>query len=268
MPAPAGIPGPGVNWTPACAGVTNAGNAMTPLKDHAIVLRLTEYSETSQIVTLLAAERGLLRLIAKGARRSTRQRFATGLDLLERGELGYVPARGDAQLGTLTDWHQRETYGGLRRELVRLQAALYAIELVAGLLEEDDPHPELYPALERLLTGLSGADAPAELVPTFQAALLRAIGYAPNLQECVSCNRAVQPGPVVYFSAASGGALCRDCEAPYVEKRLVPRGLVGQRPPEGDARAWFDLLDYYLSYVAGRRFKTAATLGRLLGAET
>lgn len=237
---------------------------MSTLKDEAIVIRLTEYSETSQIATLFSAAGGLLRLIAKGARRSTRQRFSAGLDLLERGELGYVPPRGDAQLGTLTDWTQRASYTGLRRDLLRSYGGLYAAELVAGLTEEHDPHADLYAAFAATLDGLETADAPAGLVPRFQLALLRSIGYAPELERCTSCNRAVRASGPVFFSPTTGGLLCRDCEMHYFDKFRVPDGVLRATPDTGNAAAWFELLDRHLSHIAGKRFKTAAELGRLL----
>jgi len=237
---------------------------MGPLKDLAVVLRLTDYSETSQIATLFGAEQGLLRVIAKGARRGTKTRFATGLDLLELGEIGFVPARGDAQLGTLTDWTQRETFTGVRRELVRLYGAMYATELIAALTEEADPHPELFDALLKLLRGLAGPPPAAPQIPIFQFALLAAIGYEPMLDACVSCQRPIPRGTPVYFSAGAGGFLCRDCEVTHVEKWHVSPRLVGTTVGSGVPSAWFDLLDYHLTHIAGRRFKTAPELARLL----
>jgi len=232
--------------------------------DQAVVLRLTEYSETSQIVTLFSAAHGLVRLIAKGARRSTKKQFATGLDLLELGEVCYLPPRGDAQLGTLTEWVQRDTFAGLRRELLRLHGALYAIELVSYLTEELDPHPELFAALVALLRGLAGPEAAEPLLPRFQLDLLRAIGYEPNLAECVDCHRAVRPGGLAFFSAQAGGLICRDCEPHHVEKRRLEAGLLGAQG--ADPRAWFELLDYHLTHTAGKRFQTAAAVLRLLEA--
>jgi DNA repair protein RecO (recombination protein O) len=238
---------------------------VTPLKDEAVVVRLTEFSETSQIVSLFSAAHGLLRLIAKGARRSTKTRFAAGLDLLELGEVGFLMPRGDAQLGTLTDWAQRDTFGGVRRELIRLYGALYAVELVAALTEEADPHPELFEALVGTLRALAGEGPAAPGIPAFQSDLLQAIGYAPNLAECVSCRRPVGRGGPVFFSGGAGGLLCRDCEGHYPEKWRVSPRMVGTTPRTGDPRDWFELFDYHLTYIAGRRFKTAAELAGLLG---
>jgi DNA repair protein RecO (recombination protein O) len=229
-------------------------------QDQAIVLRLTEYSETSQIVTLFTAQRGLVRLIAKGARRGTAKRFAVGLDGLEYGDLSYVPARGDAQLGTLTEWKQRDAFADLRRELGRLYGGLYAAELVAALTEELDPHPTLFAALLRTLTSLAGPADPPVVLACFQADLLIALGYAPNLEQCVGCGKRRPRGAAPYFSATAGGLLCRDCELHYVEKRRLPPGLLDTTPATGDARAWFTLQNYHLTHLLGRPPRTAAVL--------
>lgn len=244
--------------------LAGAETRMSPQKDQAVVVRLTDYSETSQIVSLFSAGHGQLRLIAKGVRRSTKKRFAAGLDLLELGEVGFLPPRGDAQLGTLTDWVQRETFAGVRRELLRLYGALYAVELVAALTEEADPHPGLFSSLVKTLGALAGAAPAAAAVPAYQMDLLRAIGYAPDLERCVSCRGVIQRNRPVFFSAGAGGLLCRDCEPHHVEKlRVLPR-LIGTTPQTGDPAAWFELLDYHLRYVAGRKFKTAVPLAAQL----
>jgi DNA repair protein RecO len=237
---------------------------MSHLRDDAIVLRLTEYSETSQIATLFTRAAGHTRLIAKGARRSTKTRFAAGLDVLEHGTVQYLPPRGDAQLGTLTEWVQRDTFSGLRRELLRLHIAWYAVELTAGLTEPGDAHESLYDGLLQLLQGLASDADPPRAVVSFQSALLEAIGYAPNVNTCVVSQQPLDRSSPVYFSSEAGGLVSRDHEAAYVEKRRVPSELIGTTPRTGPPDVWFDLLDYHLTHIAGRRFKTADGLARLL----
>jgi DNA repair protein RecO (recombination protein O) len=234
-------------------------------QDQAVTLRLTEFSETSQIATLFTADHGLLRLIAKGARRSTRTRFAPGLDLLELGDLAFSPARGDARLGTLTEWRQRQAFIGLRREPLRLHAGLYAIELVAALTEEGDPHPTLFQALVHLLAKLAGPGPAEPQIPIFQTALLHAIGYLPTFDRCAACQRPPPRRGVLHFSAEAGGLLCRDCEGPYIDKQRMDSRLVGTTPETGPPMAWFTLLDYHLTQIAGQRFKTATALSEMLG---
>ena len=54
---------------------------MTAIKDEAIVLRRLDYSETSQVLAFFTRDHGPRRLIAKGVKRSTKKKFATGIDL-------------------------------------------------------------------------------------------------------------------------------------------------------------------------------------------
>lgn len=224
---------------------------MPAITDQAVVLRRIEFSESSQILALFGRASGQLRLIAKGARRSTKQRFAAGIDLLELGELSYVPARDGAELGTLTEWVQRDTFVGLRSSLLALHGAMYAAELTGGLTEVQDPHPGLFDALVGLLRELSGGGAAPAAIVRFVVALLREVGYVPELAACVDCRRPIA-GAVAYFSSRAGGILCRDCEMHHVEKRRLPHGLLGRSPDEAPL-AWFELLDYHVTSVLGRR---------------
>ena len=236
-------------------------------RDHAIVLRLTEYSESSQIATLFAADHGLLRLIAKGIRRGTATRFAVGLDLLESGDVQYTPARGDATLGTLTDWTQRAAFAGLRAGLAGVYGGQYAAELTAALTEEGDPHRSLFDALHRLLTDLTDGQCPTPALARFQFELLESIGYGPSLDRCTSCQNAPPADQPAYFSTAAGGLVCRDCEVHYVEKRDLPAACRWGEPPAGDSLAWFDLLAYHIRNLLGHEPKAFAALATTLRRE-
>lgn len=233
---------------------------MSAVRDVAVVLKLTEFMETSQVVTLFGEQGGQLRLMARGARRGTKSRFAAGLDLLERGELTYLPPRPDAGLGTLTEWRQLDAAAGLRRSLGSLYGGLYAAECVTALTQEHDPHPGLFAALVKLL-GRLGASADAEAaaaIVEFQHALLREVGFSPVLDRCVACGRRPAARGTAFFSSAAGGVLCRDCEMHHAEKRRMP-GL-GRADGALPATEWFDLLDYHVAHVAGRAMHSSATL--------
>lgn len=213
---------------------------MSLVNDEAVVLRLSDFSETSQVATLLSRRHGKLRLLAKGARRSTKERFVPGLDLLEWGDVLYRPARGDGQLGTLAEWKQRELFLGLRDSLAAAQFAQYAAEITTMLVAEDDPHATLFEALLTLLGGLAGEDAaggqrdagslerrqrPASSADTrstlvfarrlvgYQQTLISEIGLMPQLDACVACGRERAAGRAAYFSPKSGGVICRSCAA-------------------------------------------------------
>src|SRR6476469_6236466 len=107
-------------------------------RDRCICLRKTEYSETSQIVTLFSRGHGVFRAIAKGAHRRTKagaSKFDGGMDFLEVGDAVFIydPAK---DLGTLTEWSLREGHLGIRKSLRGIYLAFYAGELVSRLIEE------------------------------------------------------------------------------------------------------------------------------------
>ena len=81
---------------------------MPLVRDRSICLRVTEFSETSQVVTLLSREHGLVRAIAKGAHRKTKagaSKFDGGMDFLEVGEAVFTHDVAK-DLAILTEWQE------------------------------------------------------------------------------------------------------------------------------------------------------------------
>ncbi len=232
---------------------------MPVITDQAIVLRRVEYSETSQVLVLFGRQHGKMRVIAKGIKRSTKTRFATAVDLLEVGQVAAsVRTPRQQELAILTEWKQTLSLMALRQSLPRIYAAQYGAEITAGLTEDWDPHPELYDALQRLLGDLAEPGDPLSAVAAFMSTLLVCVGSAPQFHACVSCRRSVPAGQPVHFSSSEGGLVCRDCEASFVEKHSVsPAALAvlqGRRSQQPRAfRDVFDILDYHISHLMGRR---------------
>jgi DNA repair protein RecO (recombination protein O) len=185
---------------------------MPLVRDRCLCLRKVEYSETSQILALLSREQGLFRAIAKGAHRRTKagaSKFDGGVDLLDLGEAVFThdPAR---DLATLTEWHLIDGHLHLRNNLRAIYLAQYAAELTASLLEEHDPHPQLFDRLEQTLQSLS-SDRIEETFLTFELDLLRETGYLPGLEGCVSCGQEIDFRTAYAFSASRGGIICSIC---------------------------------------------------------
>ena len=182
--------------------------------DRCICVRKFEYSETSQILSLLTREHGLLRVIAKGAHRRTKagsSRFDGGIDLLDCGHGLFTDDPG-RELALLTEWKLSAGNLELRENLRALYLGLYAAELVSLLIEEHDSHPEVFDRLEALLKDLA-APALEESFLAFELDLLRDAGFSPHLNACVACGKAAADREAAYFSASRGGIICRDCES-------------------------------------------------------
>lgn len=236
---------------------------MPIVSDHALVIRLTEYSETSQIVTLFARQHGQVRLIGKGLRRGTRTRPAVGLDLLEAGEAAFVPAREHAGLGVLTEWLQAESFGGLRRSLPRLYGGLYLAELLATLTVEADANPALYDHALGTLHALADQAPVAETIVAFQRSMLEDIGFQPNLEGCVICGKSRPAGRAASFSPQAGGLLCASCAPRHTDRMRVSAAVLDQ-PLAAHAREWLALLHHHLRHLAGREIRTGLVLSDAL----
>ena len=195
--------------------------------DRCICLRKVEYSETSQILLLLARRHGLMRVIAKGAHRTTKagaSKFGGGIDLIDIGEAVFTLDL-EKQLGTLTEWKLQEGHLELRLNLRAMYLAQYAAELISFLIEEHDPHPELYDRLEQTLGDLA-TPRQEEAFLAFELDLLRETGYLAELSACVSCSAEVSDRGPVYFSPQRGGVVCRQCEAVVPDRLGVDNRLL------------------------------------------
>jgi DNA repair protein RecO (recombination protein O) len=194
-------------------------------KDTAICIRTTDYSETSQIVTLFTRTTGKISAIAKGSKRP-KSAFDGPLEVLSCGEIVFSDSSRE-RLATLTEFQQKPAFADLANNLFALNCCLFGAELVNSLTHDYDPHPELF---DSFLQFLQNANKHQEhrkvlaLLVLFQLTLLREIGLMPILNACVNCktpychSRASGNPPQAYFSSSANGLICGDCEASFPDK--------------------------------------------------
>jgi DNA repair protein RecO (recombination protein O) len=195
--------------------------------DLCICLRKFEYSETSQILTLIGRQRGIVRVIAKGAHRKTKagaSKFDGGIDLMDLGQavMSIDPAR---EMGTLTEWKLTGAPRELRASLRAIYLGLSACEIVATLIEEHDPHPDAFDLLSTSLNELR-AERVEQTYLAFVIDLLEAAGYLPELTACVSCGKPVADQQRISFSPRRGGVVCADCETPITDRMTIDARLL------------------------------------------
>src|SRR5260370_38820093 len=122
-----------------------------PEKATALVLRTTDWSETSRIATLWTRELRKVAVRAKGRRR-LKSNFESALDLLTVCSIVLL-RKSSGSLDLLTEARVVERFPRLRSDLTALYAAYYIAELLSDWTEEYDPHPSLFDeALEALRT--------------------------------------------------------------------------------------------------------------------
>src|SRR5512147_2067986 len=154
-------------------------------KDRAICIRVVDYSETSQVVTLFGRAAGKIRAIAKGSKR-LKSSFEGPIEPLSFGAIVFSGAHKD-KLATLTEFQPQPVRGEVRRNLAALHSALFAAELLDLLTEEYDPHPELFDHflsfLQDIEEGKAGPDRRDIMIRLilFQFVLLHEVGLQPVL---------------------------------------------------------------------------------------
>jgi DNA repair protein RecO (recombination protein O) len=198
-------------------------------KDTAICIRATDFSETSQILTLFTRAAGKISVIAKGSKRP-KSAFDGPIEVFSYGRIVFSDSTRE-KLATLTEFQQQPGLADLANNLFALNCCLFGAELVNGLTNEYDPHPELF---DSFLQFLQNANEHREssiehrkalsLLILFQLTLLREIGLMPILNACANCktpychSRASGNPPQAYFSSSANGLICRDCEASFPDK--------------------------------------------------
>jgi len=182
---------------------------MPSYRAEALVLRTHKLGEADRIITLLTRERGKVRAVAKGVRR-TRSKFGARLEPFSRVEL--LVAEGK-NLDIITQAESLNAYGqDLAINYSLWTAGQTMLEIADRLSSEEAVANEAhYLLLVGALRTLVSGEHEASLV--MDAYLLRAMsmaGYEPSLEACVVCGDASAP----FFHVATGGALCAEHRVP------------------------------------------------------
>lgn len=198
-------------------------------KDVAICIRATDFSETSQVLTLFTKATGKINSIAKGSKRP-KSPFDGPIELFSHGNIVFADSNRD-KLATLTEFQQQTAFAGLSGNLFALNCALFAAELVNNLTDDYDPHPKLFDSFLQFLRNtnemrdtLHASRDTLALLILFQLSLLKEIGLIPIFDYCANCktpychSRASGNLSQFYFSSSANGLICKDCEAGFPDR--------------------------------------------------
>lgn len=200
---------------------------MPSYRAEAIVLRTQKLGEADRIITLLTRERGKVRAVAKGVRR-TKSKFGARLEPFSRVDLLVFAGK---NLDIITQAESLNSYGqDLALDYSLWTAGQTMLETADRLSPEESISVESqYLLLVGALRTLVSGEHAASLV--LDAYLLRSLsmaGYSPSLDACITCGTAgVQP----FFHVATGGALCvahrvPGSVAPRTESVLLMQALL------------------------------------------
>ncbi|MCH7225993.1 DNA repair protein RecO [Haloferula sp. A504] len=155
-----------------------------------ILVRLTKLTDTSFIVHWFTEDAGLIKTVAKGARRP-KSPFAGKLDLFFSSEVHWTRAR-RGELHTLREAEPRHLREGIRRDYKSALLAGYFCRLLETAVEREHPEPALHDLLRRGLDHVDTSGASAKALRHFESELARLLGLgrekrqaAPALREAL-----------------------------------------------------------------------------------
>jgi DNA repair protein RecO (recombination protein O) len=184
---------------------------------NAVVLKRTDVGEADRLLTLLTAERGKLKVVAKGARKPSARK--TGhVELFNHATMLIHVGR---DLDIVTQADTLDAFLPVRDDLDRLSYAYYFAELVDRFVEGEGEHPEIFELVLDALHWLESAERLPRTARYFELQLLDALGYRPQLYRCVNCGADLAPEEN-FFSPEGGGILNPPCRDIYRDAVSIP----------------------------------------------
>lgn len=215
---------------------------MTVYKGRVLTLRCGDFSETSQVVSLLSREAGCVRCLAKGSKRP-RNPFGGPLDRWTLGQAVWS-LRDPNRLGTLMELYEQERFDGLRANLPAFFGASGVTEMILALVPEVEPQPEAFDLAVETFRHLAESHPAATQAITFAFAwrLVAVLGYGGDLAHCAGC------GAALAMDTEDG---IRNAEYGKPDAPRPPPGPEAAGPPRPDPGAPFRIpnSEFRVSYL-------------------
>jgi DNA repair protein RecO (recombination protein O) len=181
------------------------------LKDsEAIILRTHKLAEADKIVIFLSRRSGLVRGVARGARR-LKSRFGAGLEPFTRVRISWAEKE-ERELVSISQVEIEQSYFNLssRPEVVAVLEQMSAHTLLFAQPHQTDER--LYRMVLACVEALKSGPEMAEAVMTyFELWLLKLSGFLPDLSSCGPCGRELFHARAGVKAGADGVLYCAAC---------------------------------------------------------
>jgi DNA repair protein RecO (recombination protein O) len=182
---------------------------MTSHISPAIIMRIKEFGESDLLVSFFTRDKGRLKGVAKGARRS-RRRFANCLDLFCLANIEYE-LKGKSDLYFLHSGKLVHAFPALRSNFSSLSLASYMIELTEILFPPQVTDRKMFELLKNSFLGLSEGAKNDRLRVIFEAKAMALGGYGIDFDKCCNCRRPYTGEGRAVFLPSRGGISCLRC---------------------------------------------------------
>jgi DNA repair protein RecO (recombination protein O) len=241
-------------------------------KTEAIIISSMNLGEADKLVTFFSLDRGMLKGVAKNARKSFK-RFGAGLESFTFCRL-HLYEREHQELARIESTDIIEQHSAISADLGRAAAGAVMIELVREMAPLGERNAPAFLLLSHVLHLLDQGEDPAFLLRIFEIKFLSLLGYQPRLDHCLSCG--APPKGEMIFESMKGGVLCPDCVVSSGDPQVrLSSGAVGfyyqslrmemdkvcrLKPSAGIMRELDQAFSTHTFHILGKRLKSVEFL--------
>lgn len=181
------------------------------VETEALVLRTYPLLDADKIVVALTLDDGLVRGVAKGAKR-LKSRFGSGLEPFSVIRLSYYKKE-ERELVTIASIDLESSYFGIASDPDFLKAFSYAAELLSSFAPPHEKNERLYKMTRVCLEAAANGCDHSAVIMYFEIWLLKLGGFLPSWERCTRCGRDLTAGETVSleadFAVSCGGCTPR-----------------------------------------------------------
>jgi DNA repair protein RecO (recombination protein O) len=193
---------------------------MNLIETEGLVLKSYSLAEADKIVVFLTRDNGLIRGVAKGARR-LKSRFGGSLEPFSVVRLTYFQKE-EKELVSIKNCEIIKSFFGKAGHPEILRKFSYITELLNGFAPPSDPNERLY-RMARVWLEAAG-DRPENLdqmIFYFELWLLKLGGYLPSWEKCNVCKKVLEGGSS-FTLQANFELVCCNCKSTRNAQRSAP----------------------------------------------
>lgn len=169
-----------------------------------IIISELSYGETSKIINILTKEKGIIGIIAKGAKqlksdlRSVSERLTYG-----KFNIYYKQDK----LSTLISVDVIDTFKNIKKDLKKISYATFLIDLSEQVYKQNQ-REEIYDLLIESLIKINSGFNEIVITNIIELKYLDFLGVMPIIDACSICG---STNNIVTINATSGGYICQNC---------------------------------------------------------
>lgn len=167
-----------------------------------IVIKINNLGEADRIVTLITPNFGLVRGVARSARK-TGSKLGGHFDILKYVDFSIRETKSISQLSQATTIY---SYKNIRKDLNLFFQTSYISEVAEKFSIENNSNLALFNLLKITLDYIEQFGYSENLLHFYELKILELNGFAPELYKCVESEKSLEPGNH-YYSPERGGLI-------------------------------------------------------------